>query len=197
MLASQVSIRKSVLAGIIWPGAGVGRSIALIVAGSLLLTLSAKIQIPFWPVPMTMQTLAVLVLGAAYGARLGVAAMLTYIAEGAAGLPVFAGPSAGAAYLMGPTAGYLVGFVIAAGVVGFLAERGWNRRMSLIVGAMCLGHLLIFVPGVLWLAVLFGWQKAFAVGVSPFVLATLLKTALAAALLRGLWSAGAGLSRSR
>ncbi|MGD0189025.1 MAG: hypothetical protein ABSC25_27835, partial [Roseiarcus sp.] len=70
MLASQVSIRKSVLAGIIWPGAGVGRSIALIVAASLLLTLSAKIQIPFWPVPMTMQTLAVLVLGAAYGVRL-------------------------------------------------------------------------------------------------------------------------------
>ncbi len=197
MLASQVPIRKSVLAGIIWPSASVGRSIALIVAGSLLLTLSAKIQISFWPVPMTMQTLAVLVLGAACGARLGVAAMLAYIAEGAAGLPVFAGPSAGAAYLMGPTAGYLIGFVIAAGVVGFLAERGWNRRMSHIVVAMCLGHLLIFVPGVLWLAVLFGWQKAFAVGVSPFVLATLLKTALAAALLRGLWSVGAGLSRSR
>jgi biotin transport system substrate-specific component len=165
-----------------------GRAIVLALAGSLVLAMSAKIQVPFWPVPATMQSLVVLLIGAAYGARLGAATVLLYLAEGLAGLPVFAGPSAGPAYMAGPTAGYLVGFVLAAGLVGWLADRGWNRSLGRAAVSMSVGHIVLFVPGVLWLAVLFGWSKAIMAGVSPFVLATVVKTALGAGIVTAGWS---------
>ena len=159
---------------------GLGRAIALATFGSIALAVSAKTQVPFWPVPATMQSLVVLLIGAAYGARLGAATVLLYLAEGLAGLPVFAGPSAGPAYMAGPTAGYLIGFVLAAGLVGWLAERGWNRSFARAAVVMSVGHIVLFVPGVLWLALLFGWPKALAVGVDPFILATVVKSALGA-----------------
>ncbi len=187
MSFSSLAARHPAFLRIVWPGSGIARFIALIYVGSVLLTLSAKVQVPFWPVPMTMQTLVVLVIGAAYGPRLGVVTVLAYIAEGLAGLPVFAGVSAGPAYMMGPTAGYLVGFIAAAAVVGLLAERGWDRRLPLLIAAMCIGHLVIFAFGVAWLTNLFGWDKAIAAGVAPFVWATVLKTALGVAVLRGMW----------
>jgi biotin transport system substrate-specific component len=137
---------------------------------------------------MTMQTLVVLVLGAAYGPRLGAATVIAYVAEGVAGLPVFAGASAGPLYMMGPTAGYLAGFLVAVIVVGILAERGWDRRLATLIAAMCIGHALIFVSGVAWLTELFGFSKAIAAGLTPFIWATVLKTALGVALLRGLWT---------
>jgi hypothetical protein len=121
------------LLGTLWPAEGdtrsIGRALVLAVAGTLLLTLSAKMKVPFYPVPMTMQTLVVLVIGAVYGWRLGVATILLYLAEGASGLPVFADTperGIGLAYMMGPTGGYLLGFVVGAAIVGWLAERGWD-----------------------------------------------------------------------
>jgi biotin transport system substrate-specific component len=165
-----------------------GRTIALAAFGSIALAVSAKIQVPFWPVPATMQSLVVLLIGAAYGARLGVATLLLYLTEGLVGLPVFAGPSAGPTYMAGPTAGYLIGFVLAAGLVGWLADRGWNRSLLRAAGSMSAGHVVLFVPGVLWLAVLFGWSKAITAGVAPFVLATIVKTALGAGIIAACWS---------
>lgn len=180
------------LAAVLWPARERPewmRMAVLAVVGSLLLTVSAKVQVPFWPVPMTMQTYAVLVIGAAYGARLGTATVLLYLAQGLVGLPVFAGAGAGPAYLIGPTAGYLVGFALAAGLVGWAADRGRGRSFVRMVAAMTAGHLLILALGVAWLAVGFGtgWERAVAVGLTPFWAATALKSALAAATLPLAW----------
>ena len=111
----------------------------LAVLGTLVLAVSAKVQVPFYPVPMTLQTLAVLTLGALFGARLAAATLTLYLAEGLVGLPVFAGAVAGPAYMVGPTGGYLLGFLLAAALVGGLAERGWMRNWLLAVAAMALG----------------------------------------------------------
>jgi biotin transport system substrate-specific component len=157
-----------------------GRTLAMIVGGSLALALSAKVQVPFWPVPVTMQSMVVLLIGYGFGSRIGAATVLAYLAEGIAGLPVFAGALAGPAYLMGPTGGFLLGFLPAAWFAGWAARevRGLFPTMLAMIGA----HILLFVPGVVWLAVSLGWTKAVAVGVTPFLLATLLKSGLAAAL---------------
>lgn len=162
------------------------RYAALLVLGNLLLWASAKTQVPMWPVPMTMQSFVVLVIGMAYGSRLGAATVALYLLEGAVGLPVFAGTperGVGLAYMMGPTGGFLLGFLIVAAVMGWLAERGWDRTLPKAVAALAIGTVLLFVPGVLWLAVLIGWSKAFAAGVMPFLAGSVVKLALAAALL--------------
>jgi biotin transport system substrate-specific component len=158
--------------------------------GVCLLTLSAKVQVPFWPVPMTMQTLVVLMLGMAYGSRLAAGTVFAYLLAGAAGLPVFAGTperGIGLAYMMGPTFGFLVGFLIAAWLVGFLAERGWDRSFLKCAAAMVLGHLVISLAGVVWLAVLMGTPKAIEVGFTPFMASSVLKTALGAVAMPMLW----------
>lgn len=176
----------AVLAEVLWPVSGraatLARGALLALVGSALLTLSAKIQVPFWPVPMTMQTYVVLVLAMAFGPRLGVATIGLYLLEGALGLPVFAGTpekGIGIAYMMGPTGGYLAGFVVSAALVGWLAERGFDRSLPLALLAITLGHAVLLALGVAWLAVLFGWSKAYAVGLAPFWAATVLKTGLA------------------
>ena len=152
-----------------------------------MLTISARVQIPFWPVPMTMQTFAVLVIGMAYGARLGAATVAVYLLEGAVGLPVFA-VGGGLAYFAGPTAGYLFGFLAAAFLVGSLAERGWDRSPRLTVLAMTLGTGVILVCGVVWLSVFLGNAgEAVKVGLLPFVPAALFKIALAAVVLPSAW----------
>jgi biotin transport system substrate-specific component len=184
---AKTVIRSPVLSSVLWRPGGLARPIVLAVTGSLALALAAKIQVPFWPVPMTMQSLVVLLIGIAYGSGLGGGTVLLYLAEGLAGLPVFAGSSAGPAYMAGPTAGYLVGFVLAAAFIGWLAERGWDRTLGRAAVAMSLGHVLLFVPGVLWLAVLFGWSKAVAFGVTPFIAATVFKTALGVTLVGAFW----------
>lgn len=162
------------------------RSVLLAIVGSGLLAISAKVQVPFWPVPMTMQTFAVLLIGFTYGWRLGAATVVLYLAEGAAGLPVFAG-GGGIAYLAGPTAGYLLGFVVAAALVGRLAELGWDRKVSTTALAMLLGNLAIYVSGLLWLGTVVGYGKVFAVGMLPFLPGDALKLALAAAVLPAAW----------
>jgi biotin transport system substrate-specific component len=156
------------------------------------MTLSAKLQIPFWPVPMTLQTFVVLVLGAAYGWKLGAATMLLYLAEGAIGLPVFSGTperGLGLAYMAGPTGGYLVGFVAGAALCGWLAERGWDRSWWRTAIAMSLGHVVILALGWAWLSVIIGAEKAFAAGVVPFYAATVAKTAMAVLALPLAWKA--------
>lgn len=157
------------------------RDTMLAVGGSLCIAASAKVAVPFWPVPMTMQSLAVLMLGVAFGPRLAMATVLTYLAEGAAGLPVFAGPAAGLASFAGPTAGYLVGFVPAAGAAGWLAFRGWGRGARL-AATLLAGHAILFAPGVAWLAASLGWSRAVAAGLTPFVAGTIVKTALGVAM---------------
>jgi biotin transport system substrate-specific component len=162
----------------------------LVAAAVVLLTLSAKIQIPMWPVPMTMQTYVVLVIGMGYGTRLGLLSVGSYIALGVLGLPVFAGTperGVGLPYVFGPTGGYLLGFVLAAGTCGALAKRGWDRHLLSCVSAMTIAHAVIFVCGVAWLATMTGWERAVAVGFTPFIAATIVKTILAAASLPAAW----------
>lgn len=168
-------------------GGTIFRNPALVIAGTALLALSAKVQVPFYPVPMTMQSLVVLVIGAAFGWRLGGATLLAYLAEGALGLPVFAGSKAGLGYMMGPTGGYLVGFLLAAIVTGALAERGMTRNVPGALAVMVLGMAAIYLPGYLWLANLIGTHKAYLGGVLPFVYGDMLKAALGAALLPAAW----------
>ncbi|SDE42729.1 biotin transporter BioY [Rhodospira trueperi] len=166
------------------------RALLLVLAGSALLTVSAKVQVPMWPVPMTMQTFVVLVIGAAYGWRLGAATVLLYLAEGAFGLPVFANSperGMGLAYMMGPTGGYLAGFVVSAVALGWLAERGWDRSVVGTLGAMTLGSAIILGGGFLYLSTLIGPEAAWTAGVLPFLLGAALKVALAAAVLPMAW----------
>ncbi len=167
------------------------RNLILAIVGSLALWVSAKISIPFWPVPLTMQTLVVLVIGMAFGARLGAATVLLYLAEGAVGLPVFSGTpekGLGLAYMMSTTGGYLVGFVLAAGAVGFLAERGWDRSPLKTALTMVLGNVLIYVTGLLWLGTIVGWDKpVLAWGLTPFLAGDAVKIAAAAVLMPLVW----------
>lgn len=165
------------------------RAIVLIAAGSVLMTVSAKLTVPFWPVPLSMQTFAALLIGAAYGWRLGGITVLAYLAQGAMGVPVFAGAGAGLPYLLGPTGGYLLGFIMAAMAVGWLAERGWDRRVLTTLAAMVIGNLVIYGLGVGWLTTIVGSvERAFALGLVPFLLGDALKIALATALLPFAWS---------
>ena len=166
---------------------------ALVALGVALLIISAKIRIPMWPVPITMGTFAVLCLGAAYGIRLGLVTILAYMAIGALGFNVFSGSSAesfGLAYMMGGTGGYLVGFVLATLVMGYLGTRGWDRSVPWMALAMLIGNVVIYVPGLLWLGQLFGWDKPILEwGLWPFLVGDALKLALAAMLLPLLWKA--------
>ena len=187
--ASQpVAVPHFPLAAVLWPHnatrSGLLRSVILVALGTALLTLSAKVNLPLPYVPMTLQTLVVLVIGAAYGWRLGSLTIVAYLAEGALGLPVFASPVGGLAPLLGPTAGYLYGFVAAALLTGWLSERGWDRSVPLLFIAMGLGHLIILAPGFGWLAfgMKLGVEKAWLVGVAPFIAASLVKNALGATL---------------
>ena len=170
--------------------AGAYAPAGLVALGVLLLTVSAKVQVPLWPVPMTMQTYVVLVIAMAYGTRLGVATVLAYLLVGALGLPVFAGtPTSGIGlpYMLGPTGGYLLGFLLSTYAIGRLAERGWDRGLARCLAAMTLGHVLILACGVAWLAASLGWQRAVMVGLSPFIVATIVKTILAGISLPVAW----------
>ncbi len=163
------------------------KGLLLALAGSALLTLSAKVQVPFYPVPMTMQSMIVLMIGATCGARLGAATVALYLLQGAMGLPVFA-TGAGLAYMTGPTGGYLLGFFAAAFVTGALVERGFGRSVLGLAAVMAIGHAVLFAFGFAWLAFIVGGEKAWLVGVVPFWAATLLKTGLGAVLTAGLVS---------
>ena len=167
------------------------RALFLALAGSALIAVSAKLQVPMVPVPMTMQTLVILVIGMACGWRVGGLTLLLYLAEGAVGLPVFAGTperGLGLTYMVGSTGGYLLGFLLAALVVGLLAEAGWDRTVPLAAAAMLIGNVVIYVPGLLWLGTVAGWDNPILQwGLTPFIAGDLVKLALAALLMPAAW----------
>ena len=168
----------------------------LVLGGSVFIALMSQlaIRLPFTPVPITGQTFAVLLIGMLYGSRMGALTVLTYLAEGLAGLPVFANGAAGLAYAMGPTGGYLIGFVAAAYVVGLLAERGWHKRILTTLLALLIADGLIFFFGITYLSTFTGLESAFHLGLLPFIPGNLLKIALVAFLLPAGWK---GIQRNR
>ena len=181
--------RHRVMIDAVWLKVGVGREVVLILGGSLLIALSAQVQfvLPFSPVPITSQTFAVLLLGALYGSRRGPATVVTYLGLGVVGLPVFAGGTSGLVRLLGPTAGYLVGFLAAAFVVGLLSEKGWDRKPWTTAASMIIGNFIIYAAGILWLSKFVGWQAVLSTGFLPFLAGDALKIALATILLPAGW----------
>ncbi|MCD4685112.1 MAG: biotin transporter BioY [Anaerolineae bacterium] len=161
----------------------------MVFGGAVFVALSAQaaVYLPFSPVPVTGQTLAVLLVGVLLGRQRGTAAVLVYLAEGAMGLPVFAGGMGGTAVLLGPTGGYLFGFVAAAYVTGMLAERAWDRHVPQVLVAMVLGNLVIYGIGLVWLSTFVGWDRVLALGFWPFVPGDIAKVVLAALLLPVGW----------
>lgn len=178
------------------PGRSVIRSVVLVAAFSFFTALLAQISIPLpWtPVPITGQTLAVLLTGAVLGPRLGFVTLMVYLAEGAVGLPVFAGGTGGFSKLLGPTGGYLIAFPLAAGLVGWLATRGWDRRPLWMALAMVVGSVIIYVLGVTWLGVWLGFFGKFPgllpllnMGMFPFLPGDAIKAAVAMVVLPTAW----------
>jgi len=196
-MSTVTALPQQTLAGAIWPEGSLSKPLRLAVlalAGTALLTLSAKVQVPFYPVPITMQTFVVLGIGMAYGWRLGGVTLLLYLAEGAAGLPAFAKGGGIATFSLDPatgtTAGYLFGFVAAAALVGWLAEHGWDRSPVMTALAMLLGNIAIYLPGLIWLGTIFTWdQPILEWGLYPFLVGDAFKLLLAAALMPLAWKA--------
>ncbi|MBI4041975.1 MAG: biotin transporter BioY [Deltaproteobacteria bacterium] len=157
------------------------RTVVLSGIGSVVLALSARIAIPLpWtPVPVTLQTAVVLLLPLLFGAKIGALSVCFYLLEGAFGIPVFSGGQLGWLHLAGPTGGYLLGFLLSASVVGWLSERGWQCRIQRFAALLLLGHLLIYLPGLLWLSHFVGGVvRAVELGLLPFLLGDFLKTAV-------------------
>lgn len=159
--------------------------VGAVVIGTLFLALSSYIEVPMVPVPITMQTFAVAMVGALYGWRLGGITIIAWLLQGAFGMPVLAGGAAGAHHFAGPTGGYLFAFPVAGALVGWLAERGWNgSQVVLAFLSMLLSNAVCLVLGAAWLAVIIGAEQAIMLGVMPFLLGSVLKSALGAATLR-------------
>ena len=171
--------------------ASLAYDLTLVLASTGVLALSAQVAVPlpFSPVPVTAQTLALTLLAAALGRVRATAMALAYLVEGAAGLPVFAGGTAGPLILVGPTGGYLAGFVPAAWLVGALAERGFDRRFWTTAIAMFAGNTLVLLLGAAWLGQYVGAERAFTLGVAPFLVGDVVKTLIAAILLPLSWRA--------
>jgi biotin transport system substrate-specific component len=192
--ASSPAVRpRQPLAATLWPsrsdiGSNVERLIVLVLVGTALLAISAKINLPLPYVPMTLQTLVVLMIGALYGPRLGATTIIAYLAEGASGMPVFAGPVDGLLRLTGPTAGYLFAFIAAAFITGVLSQRGWDRSALWLFAAMMLGHAVILAGGFVWLAygMKLGASEGWLIGVAPFIAGSIVKSALGATLMLAL-----------
>ena len=160
----------------------------LALAGSVLITICTQISLPLFPVPMTLQTFAVFLIGLTYGWRLGGITVSLYLLEGAIGLPVFSGGKGGMIVFMGPTAGYLVGFLLAATACGWFAERGFDRSYFRLFLSLIVGNILIYTPGIFWLGTLIGWDKpVLEYGLYPFIGGDLLKIAMAVLLLPTVW----------
>ncbi len=170
------------------------RAAILVSLGVAALAVAAKMRVPMWPVPITMQTFVVLTIGAAYGAGLGITTMLAYLAVGALGADVFTSSSAennGLSYMLGGTGGYLVGYVLAAAALGWLARRGWDRSVPMMAAAMLIGTVLIYVPGLVWLNMQpysQGWAWTINAGLTPFLVGDALKLVLAACILPAAWT---------
>lgn len=185
----QAQTRALTLCDAVLPRSGILKDVALIAGFAVLTAVLARVAIYVTPlVPITGQTLGVLLTGAVLGSRRGAASQIAYLGAGAVGLPVFAAGNAGIAYMMGPTAGYLVGFVVAAFVVGLLAEAGWDRRVLTMAVAMLVGAVIIHVFGLARLAVLVPPEKLFAAYLLPFVPGDVVKAAIAAGVFPSAWA---------
>ena len=166
-------------------------NVALILSGAVFTAYAAQLVIPMWPVPITAQTLAVLLVGSVLGATRGAISLIVYFSMGAVGLPVF---SAATSLSFGPTFGYLVGFIAAAAVVGYLSQRGWHKSVSGVLGSFAIANSVIYLFGLPWLAFVLGSLGAAndlasvaAAGVAPFILGDVIKMTVAAALLPLAW----------
>ena len=157
-------------------------NIILVLFGTLLLALSSKVQVPFWPVPMTMQTFVIFLIGMTYGVRLSFATVTLYLLEGAAGLPVFAS-GGGLSYLFGPTAGYLYGMLFASVAISYFANLGFSKTYFKAAFSLIIGSIIIFSFGILYLGSIIGYEKAIAAGLLPFIPSEIFKIALAVALI--------------
>lgn len=189
--------RDLTLSQALLPQTSLARHALLALGGSAVIAMAAQVSLQIGPVPLTLQTLAVLAVGMAFGSRLALATLLLYVAEGAMGLPVFSGGKAGIATLMGPSGGYIFGFVMAATMVGWLAERGWDRSVVMTALAMALGNVVLYVPGLIQLQLVTGaeWAQVWAWGAGPFLLGDAIKLAIAALAMPGAWSLMAMLKR--
>ncbi len=180
------------LSSLVWPKQNsnvVIRNIVLAIAGSIFVAIAAHISVIQLPVPLTLQTFAVLCVGGALGARLGAASLALYAAEGAAGLPVFSPTPDGYPGIAGPTGGYILGFILAAGLVGYLAEKGWDRSLPKTIVAMLLGASVLYIPGLTWLSTFVGgFGKAVEYGLAPFWLADIIKAVVAACAFPAVWN---------
>jgi biotin transport system substrate-specific component len=200
-MSNAIAMRP--LVSLALPESGVARfatQALLVVGGTLLLTISAKTKVVLGPVDLSMQTLAVLLIAATFGFRLGLATLLLYMAEGAAGFPVFQSTpekGIGLAYMMGGTGGYLAGFVAMAAIVGWAADRGFDRNPFKLFGAMLVAEVVMMAMGFAWLATLIGADKSWTFGVAPFIVPDLIKVALASALVPAIWSAWTSLTAAR
>ena len=181
-------MNASLLSDRLWPASGntYMRQAVLAIAGSLLVAAAAQINVPMLPVPMTLQTLAVLAIGAAYGSRLGAATLALYAAEGAIGLPVFAEFKSG---VLLASFGYVLGFIAAAYVVGYLAERGWDKSILKMFAAMLAGAVVLYMPGLIWLSAwVGGFGNAIHFGLTPFIAGDVVKAAVAALGFPAVWA---------
>ena len=164
------------------------RYVLLALAGSVLITICTQISLPLFPVPMTLQTFAVFLIGLTYGWRLGGITVSLYLFEGAIGLPVFSGGKGGMIVFMGPTAGYLVGFLLAAIACGWFAERGFDRSYFRLFLSLLAGNILIYAPGLIWLGTLIGWDKpVLEYGLYPFIGGDILKISMVVLPLPTVW----------
>jgi biotin transport system substrate-specific component len=189
MMLAHTDRPSVALADVALPGAGLLRDALLVVCASVLTAIAAQIAVPVpWsPVPLTGQTFAVVLSGMLLGPRRAFFAQVLYLAEGAAGLPVFAAGAGGVARLLGPTGGYLLAFPLAAALTGALARRGWDRRFSTTFAAMLLGSAPIFALGLAWLAAFVPAKALLVSGLLPFLPGDLVKSALAALVLPAAW----------
>lgn len=199
-MSLAVPVRRLVLADLIARPSGRARAVALdaalVVAGAAVVALLAQVEVPLWPVPITGQTLAVVVVGAALGARRGAAALVTYLLAGLAGLPVFAGFTGTVAALAKPSFGFVIGFVFAAFVAGWFAERAWDRRPLLAFVGFVAASAIPFVFGIPYMAFIlnvvgggaFGVGEILQFGLWPFIVGGLVKAALAALLIPAAWA---------
>lgn len=181
--------RDTTLSQALLPNSSLLTRIGMVLAGSLLVGLAAQVEVPMLPVPMTLQTLAISLVGLTYGSRLAGLTLLAYVVEGAMGLPVYSGGGAGIAHLMGPTGGYLAGFIAMAWLTGFMVENGFGRGLGRLFVAALVPGMLLFVPGVAWLWYVtpLDLNGAIAAGMTPFLLGGVVKAALAALIGAGGW----------
>ena len=191
---------QSTIASLIWPNRSssldmrIIRGVILAIIGSFVVAALAQISVPLWPVPITGQTFGVLIVGRALGSKLGMLSLTLYMLEGICGLPVFANFSSGPGVIVGPTGGYIIGFIFAAGAIGYLAERKWDRSILSTALAMLIGNIILYIPGLIWLGLFFAGlgkpdplEASIVAGLFPFLIGDVLKLALAALLFPTAW----------